>query len=88
MLIQARAATAIAARIAALPVPVRRNTRSGICRLRAHGVRPRERTSRAGEGSSVTPGPVQPPPTQPQHSHQLPRLAPGLRPVRPPWFHR
>ena len=37
---QTSPATAAAARMAALPVSVRRNCRNGVCRLRAHAVRP------------------------------------------------
>ena len=40
MFTQASAATAIASSTTALPVSVRRNVRSGVCRFRAHAVRP------------------------------------------------
>ena len=40
MFTQASAATVAASRTAALPVSVRRNCRSGVCRFRAHAVRP------------------------------------------------
>src|SRR5439155_6138487 len=40
MFTQTSAATAAASKTAALPVSVRRNSRSGVSRLRAHAVRP------------------------------------------------
>ena len=40
MLAQTSAATAAASRTLALPVSVVRKSRSGVCRLRAHAVRP------------------------------------------------
>jgi hypothetical protein len=40
MFAQASAATAIASSTAELPVSVRRNRRSGVCRFRPHNVRP------------------------------------------------
>ncbi len=46
-LIHASAATAAATSTAALPVSVRRNTRSGVSRLRAHAVRPAKRSAAA-----------------------------------------
>jgi hypothetical protein len=67
MLIHTSAATVIATSTAALPVSVRKNTRSGVCRLLAHAVRP-DRARAVGDGrSSVTassswPDPVTPAP--------------------------
>jgi hypothetical protein len=40
MFTQTSAATAMASSTAALPVSVRKNLRSGVCRFRAHAVRP------------------------------------------------
>lgn len=40
MLTQTSAATAMASSTAALPVSVRKNLRSGVCKFRAHAVRP------------------------------------------------
>ena len=48
MFTQASAATAMPSSTAALPVSVRRNTRSGVCRFRAHAVRPENGCTAAG----------------------------------------
>jgi hypothetical protein len=60
---QTSAATVAARRTTALPVSVRRNCRSGVCRLRAHAVRPANSTG--PDWDSVTPGfsPVRPGPS-------------------------
>ena len=54
MFTQASAATAMPSSTAALPVSVRRNTRSGVCRFRAHAVRPENGCAAAGGPSSDT----------------------------------
>ena len=54
MFTQASAATAMPSSTTALPVSVRRNTRSGVCRFRAHAVRPENGCAAAGGPSSDT----------------------------------
>ena len=54
MFAQTSAATVAARRTTALPVSVRRNCRNGVCRLRAHAVRPAN--SKGPGWDSVTPG--------------------------------
>ena len=54
MFTQASAATAMPSSTAALPVSVRRNSRSGVCRFRAHAVRPDNGCAAAGGPSSGT----------------------------------
>src|SRR5580658_8668930 len=66
MLAQARAATVAASSTAALPVSVRTNRRSGVCRFRVHTVR-RENWGTETPGS-VTPGLSRP--GQPSHLEQ------------------
>jgi hypothetical protein len=58
MFAQASAATLAASRTAALPVSVLRNSRSGVCRLRAQAVRPvkAERTRESAIGLAFHPG--------------------------------
>ena len=83
MLIHTSAATVIATSTAALPVSVRKNTRSGVCRLLAHAVRP-DRARAAGDGrSSVTASSSRPGPAAPEHpvtgSAASPSWRPGVR---------
>ena len=53
MFTQASATTAMASSTAALPVSVRRNTCSGVCRFRAHAVRSANGCPAAGGSSSA-----------------------------------
>ncbi len=69
---QTSATTVAASRIAALPVSVRRNWRSGVSRFRAHAVRP-DRVEGAGS-DSVMPG----------FSQERGRWSRGAQPSGPP----
>ena len=60
MFTQASAATAMPSSTAALPASVRRNTCSGVCRFRAHAVRPENGCTAAGGPSSGTASSSQP----------------------------
>ena len=64
MFTQASAAIAVPSSTAALPASVRRNTRSGVCRFRAHVVRPENGRTADGGPSSGTASSSQP--QQPQ----------------------
>ena len=61
---QASAATVMPTSTAALPVSVRRNTRSGVCRFRAHAVRPEKGCAPAGGGASTGTAPSSRPGTR------------------------